>query len=379
MVPELRPFCVEPSRPGEYLSALRAALDGSGPAVLPYAGTAAPRHDWRPDDLVPGLALVVSTSGSTGRPKRAMLTAAALTASADATHERLGGPGQWLLPMPAQHIAGTQVLIRSVRAGTTPVALDRFDAAAFRDAAEAMTGGRRYTALVPTQIRRLLDHGLAGVLARFDGILVGGAASAPSLLTEAAGLGIRVLTTYGMSETAGGCVYDGVPLTGAQVQLDEDGRITLAGPMVADGYLADPERTGGAFDLDGPVRRFRTDDLGTMQAGVLHVTGRVDDLIVTGGLKVAPRVVEDAANALPGVREAVAVATPHREWGQAVSLAVIARDGFDPGALRAALRERLPSYALPHRVLLLAAIPTRGPGKPDRAAIRAMPGWQDLP
>ncbi|WP_246136593.1 o-succinylbenzoate--CoA ligase [Leekyejoonella antrihumi] len=378
-MPTLRPFRVRPTGHAAYLEALRAALDGTGPALLPYAGAdAAPERDWAETDLPDGLALVVSTSGSTGRPKRAMLTAGALIASADATHERLGGPGQWLLPMPAHHIAGSQVLIRSVRAGEQPVTLPEFSLDAFTDAAEAMSGGRRYTALVPTQLRRLLDQGRAALLADFDGILLGGAASPPALLQEARRAGISLLTTYGMSETAGGCVYDGRPLRGTTVELDPDGRILLGGPTIATGYLADPGRTGDAFLLDG-ARRFRTDDLGSLDDGVLQVLGRIDDLITTGGLKVAPRIVEEAAAALPQIGEAVAVATPDPEWGHAVSLAITCREATTLERLRDDLRASLPAYALPRRLLTLATIPTRGPGKPDRAAIAAMSGWQDLP
>ncbi len=374
----LEPFLVDPTDHPAYLQALRAALDGTGPALMPYADPAGrPERDWAAADLPDGLALVVSTSGSTGRPKRAMLTAGALTASADATHDRLGGPGQWLLPMPAHHIAGSQVLIRSVRAGTTPLTLPQFTVEGFVAQAGAMTAERRYTALVPTQIRRLLDAGHARVLAAFDGILLGGAASPAALLDEARGHGITLHTTYGMSETAGGCVYNGLPLEGTSVELDTDGRITLCGPTIASGYLADSERTRAAFDLGGP-RRFHTDDIGTFEGGILHVLGRIDDLIVTGGMKVAPRLVEDAATALPCVGEAVAVATPDREWGQVVSLALTAAGSCDVATLRDALRPALPAYALPRRALVIDTVPTRGPGKPDRAAIAAMTGWQDL-
>lgn len=368
----LQPFAVDPGDLPSYVAAVRAALDGSGPALAPYAYDAPPPPV--PARSPAGTALVLGTSGSTGEAKRAVLTAAALTASADATHARLGGPGRWLLPMPAHHVAGTQVIVRSIRAGTEPVLLDRFDIDEFVAASLALEGERLYTSVVPTQLRRLIDHGHGRVLARYDGVLVGGAASPPSLLAEARGLGIPVVTTYGMTETCGGCVYDGRPLDGVLMRLTDDGAIELGGPTIASGYLDDPTRTAASF-TDG---WFRTGDLGRIEDGVLSVFGRADDLINTGGLKVAPRVVEDAATSLPQIKEAVVVGRPDDEWGQAVSLAVVAEGRVDPHAVREALRPLLSRAALPRTLIQLDALPLRGPGKPDRAAIAAMPGWVSM-
>ncbi|RNI25490.1 AMP-dependent synthetase [Flexivirga caeni] len=375
----MQPFRVYAEALSAYRDALAVALDG-GPAIAPYAESAAPElpaNAALPDDL----ALVVSTSGSTGTPKRAMLTRAALIASADATHERLGGPGQWLLPMPAQFIGGTQVLIRSLRAGTTPITLESFGIREFTDATAELTHRRRYTALVPTQLRRLLDAGTEAraAVTHFDGILLGGAAADPGLLAEAADLGATVLTTYGSSETAGGCVYSGVPLSGTTVEIADDGRITLCGSTIASGYLGRPELTAATFGhrTDG-TRTFHTDDVGVWRDDRLHVLGRVDDLINTGGVKVAPRIVEAAATDHPDILEAVALGLPDMEWGQAVGLAVRARNDLQLHEIRAMLRDRLPAYALPRRLLLLDEIPVRGSGKPDRAALAAYPGWQTL-
>lgn len=378
-MPDLRPFRVRSDDPAAYRDALASALDG-GPAIAPYAGPVAPQLS-PTDDLPDDLALVVSTSGSTGTPKRAMLTAGALAASADATHERLGGPGQWLLPMPAQHIAGTQVLIRSLRAGTTPLVLEHFGVREFIASASRLTHERRYTALVPTQLHRLLDASdeARAAVARFDGVLLGGAAADPGMLEDAERIGATVLTTYGSSETAGGCVYGGVPLSGAAVDLAEDGRITLCGSTIAAGYLGEPELTAATFGRreDG-TPTFRTDDIGEWRDGRLHVLGRIDDLINTGGMKVAPRIVETAALQHPEVLEAVALALPDEEWGQAVALAIRARKDLELRAVRDELRALLPSHALPRRLLLVDELPLRGPGKPDRAALAARGGWQTL-
>ncbi|MBD3785167.1 MAG: AMP-binding protein, partial [Micrococcales bacterium] len=322
-------------------------------------------------------------SGSTGSPKLAMLGAAALTASARATHERLGGPGQWLLTLPAGHVAGLQVLLRSLDAETEPVSTDLrdgFTPAAFADATTRLDPGHRhYTALVPTQLVRLLaDPAGTAALARLDGVLVGGAATPPALRRRAEAAGVRVHTTYGMSETCGGCVYDGRALTGAEVRLDDDGRVRLGGTTLAHGYLGRPDLTFRAFAVDPDGSRwFRTDDAGHLDdEGRLHVEGRLDDLVSTGGLKVAPRLVEEATvDHVPGVLEAVVVGTPDPEWGQAVSLLVVPAPGARPLSLaevRDLLRPHLPAHALPRRVTAAPAVPLRGPGKPDRAAVAAL-------
>jgi O-succinylbenzoic acid--CoA ligase len=364
------------------LPLLRRALDGDF-AVLPYAASSPPPT--APGGAVPdeGTALVVGTSGSTGTPKLAMLPSTALAASAAATHDRLGGPGAWLLAMPPHHIAGVQVLLRCVAAGTEPGFVDLadgFTADAFTRAAADLQGDRRYTALVPTQLVRLLaDHGATAALAGFDGVLVGGAASPPALLAQARDAGVRVVTTYGMSETCGGCVYDGVPLDGTTVRADPDGRILLGGPTLATGYLGRPDLTAQTFTTDPEgVRWFRTDDVGHRDDdGRWHVDGRLDDLITTGGLKVAPRLVEEALTALPDIAEAVVVGTPDDQWGEVVSAAIVpAPVTREPGEgaptvseLREQLRGILPAHALPRRLLVLAALPLRGPGKPDRVAV----------
>ena len=364
----------------EAVPLLREALGGEV-AVLPHAADDQPVPV--PDGAVPdaGTALVVGTSGSTGTPKLAMLPATALAASARATHERLGGPGSWLLAMPPHHIAGVQVLLRCVAAGTEPGFVDLaggFTARSFTSAAQMFGGERRYTALVPTQLLRVLDDPEASrALAGFDAVLVGGAATSPALLVRAREAGATVVTTYGMSETCGGCVYDGTPLSCTEVRTDHEGRIHLGGDTLATGYLGRPDLTAAAFSGEGGELWFRTDDLGHQdeETGRWHVDGRLDDVISTGTLKVSPRVVEDALTALPDVTEAVVLGLEDPEWGQVVAAAVVVRPGVPhPGVVevREALRGRLADHARPRRLLVLDELPLRGPGKPDRAGIAAL-------
>jgi O-succinylbenzoic acid--CoA ligase len=333
---------------------LAAALSGDGPAVLPHAGT----PGGLPPEVAQRVALVVQTSGSTGRPKRVELSTDALLASAAAAESSLGGPGQWLLALPLTYIAGLNVLVRSITAGTTPVMGE------FSEAAARMTHPVRYTSLVPVQLARLMESDPAA-LQGFDRILLGGQAAPPALLERAAELGLNVTRTYGSSETAGGCVWDGLPIGDTRVRI-HDGRVELSGSVLAEGYLGDPERTAAAF-VDG---WYRTDDTGELIDGALSVTGRVDDVIVSGGVKVSLAEVEAAVRRMPGLASAVVVAAPHAEWGQTpVVVTDIAADLDD---VRTAVAHAVGREAAPSRVVVVAGIPVLSSGKPDRLSIAAM-------
>lgn len=380
------------------LRALRGAVLGAGPAVaLGARERGAGGRDVRrpgeplpalPAEVPPGTAVVLTTSGSTGYPKSVVLSRSALISSALSTADRLG-EGAWLLALPAHYIAGAQVLVRSLVAGREPAMLaGTFSPQAFAAAARGMAssvGGVRvptFTSLVPAQVQTLLDAGEHAALASFEAVLVGGQALAPALAERGAAAGARLVRTYGSTETAGGCVYDGTPLDGTRVRI-VGGEVQLSGPTLAEGYLGEPERTASAFvrDVDG-VRWYRTGDAGTFE-GVLRVTGRIDNVIVSGGINVSLDRVEQVVRGLPGMSSSVVVAVPDERWGEA-SVVVAARDEAvegigGPGApehLLAAAREAvgaaLGAVARPARILLVDRIPLLPSGKPDRQALREL-------
>ena len=364
----------------EILPRLVSVLAGASPAVLPVPATDEREAQRLRDALVPGTeieaaaALVVATSGTTGTPKGAMLSASALRASGNATHDRLGGPGTWLLALPAHHIAGMQVLLRSVLANTDPVILDvgaGFDPSDL-PAAVARMSGRRYTSLVPTQLIKALDDPAATeALTQFDAVLLGGAATPVPLRERAVAAGISIVRTYGMSETAGGCVYDGVPLDGTRLRIDsghiDSGRVVLGGATVALGYRGWPDHP--AFAEHG---WFRTDDAGRLTDGVLSIEGRLDEAISTGGLTVVPQVVEAALATHPAVRECAVAGLDDTRLGQRVVAAVVASSAVTLAELREHVALTLDPTAAPRELYLVDALPIRGPGKLDRARLRAV-------
>ena len=371
-----------PARYGsELVAALSAALDGTGPAVLPVPDGVEGerlRAALRPDQPAEeGVALVVPTSGSTGDPKGVLLTAAALAASAAATERRLGGPGRWLLALPVTHVAGLQVVLRALRAGSAPVPAGS-DAADFAAATAALGPGRRFTSLVPTQLRRLLDAGPATLdaLRSYTAVLLGGAAAPAGLVATARAAGVPVVVTYGMSETCGGCVYDGVPLDGVSVDLVGGDRITIGGPVLAAGYRLRPELSRRVF----AGGRFVTGDAGRLAGGRLAggrltVLGRADDVLVTGGEKVAPAAVADALAEHPAVAEAAVVGVADPDWGQRVVAVVVLRAGagLTLAEARRQVAGRVSRAAAPRELRVVDALPLLASGKLDRRALLREP------
>lgn len=356
------------------LPAVAAVLDGHDAALTPVAPDADPSvlTALRVGEPVENdVALVVTTSGTTGVPKGALLTAAALQASAAATQDRLGGPGRWLLALPPHHIAGIQVVVRSLMAGTTPVQLDvaaGFDVCRLPAAVAELGSGRRYTSLVATQLAKALTAPAAtAALAELDAVLLGGGPAPQPILDAAAGAGVRVVRTYGMSETAGGCVYDGVPLSGVRVRIGADGRIAIGGPTLARGYRnrVDPD----PFAEPG---WFHTNDVGALDAsGRLSVLGRADDAISTGGLTVLPGPVEAVLATHPAVADCAVFPVADDRLGQRVAAAVVVAGAKPPTleALRAHVAESLDATAAPRELHIVDALPRLGIGKLDRKAL----------
>jgi O-succinylbenzoic acid--CoA ligase len=382
----LRAVLVERATP-RLVERLAAALDGTGPAILPLDAGLPPARIAEliealgPDSVedergvnqarsgqnsrvAEGTAVVIGTSGSTGAPKGVELSAAALRHSAQASLDRVGArPGErWLCCLPVTHVAGLQVLVRSLVSGTEPVL------AGHADAATLAASGCAHVSLVPTQLRRLLESDIDKwtPLAGFSSVLLGGAAAPAGLLAAVRAAGVPVVTTYGMTETCGGCVYDGVPLDGVRVKIADDERVWLGGPVLFTQYRG----ASGAPQESW----FRTGDLGRLdESGRLTVRGRADDVINTGGYKVVPGEVEAALESCPGVRDVAVLGQPDPEWGERVVAVVAPSDPADPPGLellRLHVRERLPRYAAPSRVVMVDAVPMLASGKHDIVRLR---------
>ncbi len=316
-----------------------------------------PEVNGLPDQVPSDVGLIVESSGSTGTPKRIELSVTALRASAEASAQRLGGSGQWLLALPTKFIAGINVLIRSVIADTQPIMMNAqlpFTADAFFRAASLMTEPKRFTSLVPAQLARLLEavrndpYSLA-LLKRFDAVLLGGQMPDPLVVAELRDLGVNIVVSYGMTETAGGCVYDGMALDGVEVAI-RDGRIAISGATLANGLGAE----------------FLTHDLGEFADGKLTVLGRADRVVISGGLKISLEAVEQRASQIPGVVE-VAAAAMKTSWGESVGLVYVGSPEVDFGDLA-----KLSVAAKPHRIIQVPAMPRLQSGKPDLLAIAAL-------
>lgn len=318
--------------------------------------------------------IVIRTSGSTGAPKDVVLSRDAVLASARASLDRIGGPGGWLQAMPVTGVGGLQVLVRSALAGLAPAyAADHGSLGA---AIAAIPGERRYASLVPTQVHRLVASGDVGVLASLDALLIGGAAVPLELLSVLGEAGVRVVRTYGMSETCGGCVYDGVPLDGVELRIDERGQVMIGGPVLFDGY-ADAEATVAVLRDSW----FATADLGEIDGdGRLRVLGRSDDVVISGGVNVSLPAVTAVLRRHDGVRDAAAVGVPDEEWGTRVVAYLVpddavCLDGLRLDEVRDGVEEAgLPRTWAPREVVLLDALPLLPGGKLDRQSLRGSAG-----
>ncbi len=321
---------------GEVVATLRAWLEG-------------------PDDV----RLVVETSGSTGAPKRVLLSRAAVEASISATERRLGASGPWVLMLPPSYVAGVQVICHSLVAGHEPATeWPAGDSAAW------------FTSLVPTQLHRLLDSADdIAALRTAHTILLGGGPIDAELRRRAEAEGLRVVATYGSAETSGGCVYDGLPLDGVAVAIGTEDRIRIGGPTLFDGYDGDPELTAGAL-VDG---WFLTSDAGRLDdEGRLTVFGRMDDMVVSGGVNVPAPAVADRLRRHPDIAEVEVLGVDDPEWGQRMVAFVVTVLGVDLERLRDWVAEEHPRAWAPRQVVVVDEIPRLENGKPDRVALRGL-------
>lgn len=326
--------------------ARRALMTAMAPsAVIGVDGVMTDVPDGRP--IEDGDAVVVATSGSTGAPKGVVLTHAALSASAQATNARVDATAadHWLACLPLAHIGGLAVVVRALRGGQRLTVLPGFDADA------VSTSDATLVSLVVTALARIDPR-------RFRTIVVGG--SRPPHDPPP-----NVVTTYGMTESGSGIVYDGVPLDGVEVRVDGDDQIHVRGEMLLRTY-----RDGHDPKVDG---WYPTGDLGRwLPDGRLHVEGRAGDMIISGGEKIWPEAVEAVLANVVGVGDVVVTGRPDPEWGQVVTAVVVPGPGGPPtlDALRAAAKAQLAPYCAPRALVVVEQIPRTALGKPRRAELR---------
>jgi O-succinylbenzoic acid--CoA ligase len=321
-----------------------AVLDRLRPARIVHPSG----EDHRPGGVPvePGDALVLATSGTTGIPRGVVLTHDAVRASAAATSSRLGveaGRHRWLACLPLNHVGGLSVVTRSLLTGTPLTVLPRFD----REDVLAASGPDVFVSLVATALRRVGPE-------PFHTVVLGGSRPPEDLAGN-------VVTTYGLTETGSGIVYDGVPLHGVDVSIDQGtSEIRVRGPMLLRAYRdgTQPLDTGGWL---------ATGDAGWLDAAArLQVHGRMTELIITGGENVWPGPVEAAVRTLPGVADVAIAGRPDAEWGQQVVAWVVPEDVADPPTLsvvRDRVAARVAPFAAPRQLHLVEQLPRTALGK----------------
>ena len=333
----------------ELMARLATALASKGPALsLGQTSTS----------LVDGdISLVVATTGSSGVAKEVGLSSAALFASAKASNKFLGATAgdSWSLLLPATHIAGINVLIRSLELGTEPVDLRKH---------QGPYPQVDFTAIVPTHLFRALkaDSNLLKHLVDAKAVLVGGAALSDELAQQARDAGINIVTTYGMTETSGGCVYNAQALDGVEVKIVEDNRIAIKGAVLASSYI-NAESEWKKEMHDG---WFFTSDFGRIEDGRVIVEGRVDDVLICGGVNISISAVERfIQNRYPALTFA-AFGVKNPEWGDALHLAIAGDVLANEKEITEFLVEEFGAVAKPRGFLALTELPLIGIGKVDR-------------
>ncbi len=368
-LPERRGFELTSVAPGRDIAGVMEIFAGIGSGPLRISDG----PGWVGHTVSEEVMTILSTSGTTGEPKLVPLTIDNWRAAVVASAQHLGHTEDdvWLIAMPLHHVGGLSVLFRSAHVGGGVHLLPRFEASSFAD---SLSGEVTIASVVPTMLRRILDHDRR----KYQGlkaVLVGGGPIPPGLLEEAADRGLPVLPTYGMTETCAQVAtlrpgsrleYRADLLPGVEAMIDPSGRIALRGDQIFNGYLGEPRRRPGDW--------FVTGDLGEMVGDrSLRILGRGDDVIVTGGENVDPALVEKMVGLHPDVVDAMVVGVPSREWGNEV--VCLYQGTADPSILDDWARERLDPFQVPKRWLKLDSIPTTAMGKPDRNRGRDLAGF----
>ena len=298
------------------------------------------------------VALLIETGGSTGAPKIVALSAAAMRVSAQLSNSALGATksDHWSLTLPLHHIAGINQILRSIDLDTDPV-----------------TTGGEFISIVPTLLYRALQKRDASFdqLLQAKKVLIGGAAVSRELLEAGKLAGIPLVTSYGMTEMCGGCVYDGTPLPGVEIKITDSKKVALKGAMRAEGYFGDEIATQKSF-IDG---WFITSDEGEIDSqGKLIVYGRADDVIISGGEKISPTAVAQFLQSIFPQTEIYVLGVPDAEWGQSLRVVMALSDeiaGITLSHIREMVGTTLSKVAAPRSLLLLSEIPTKSNGKID--------------
>jgi O-succinylbenzoic acid--CoA ligase len=328
-------------------SAARALLHSLGTHRV-HDGNEFTRVDIGAEPMLEGDALVVATSGTSGVSKGVVHTHTTLRAASLAASAAVdaGAAAHWLACLPLAHIGGFGVVARAWHTGARLTVLDSFDPDA------AVSAGATHVSLVATALRRLDPM-------HFHRVILGGSRPPENLPAN-------VTTTYGLTESCGGVVYDRKPITGVEVAVSADGEILLRGPMIMARYRGDsvihPVDSAGWL---------HTNDIGSIENGELSVAGRRGDMIITGGENVWPDVVEQRLAAHPAVAECAVAGVADDEWGQVVTAWVVPTPGFEPtlDELRDHVAEALPRYAAPRRLVIAKELPRTNLGKVVRSAL----------